>query len=150
MNESFTEETKANLKMMITISRLVKAIDRIVTPDIKEHGLTPTQFGVLETLYHKGPLTVNEIIEKILSSSGNMDLVIKNLEKSDLVIKKVSEDDRRSRKVELTVKGRKLISEVFPSHLDCVNKMFSGIKLKKKKEVSELMKTLSKSIGAQK
>ena len=147
MNKSYSEETSINLKMMIIISRLVKAIDQTVTPDIKEHGLTPNQFGVLEALFHKGALTINEIIEKTLSSSGNIDLVIKNLEKSNLVIKKISHEDKRSRKVELTHKGRELISAVFPLHLECVNKMFNGMELDEKKELSEYMKKLSKSIG---
>ena len=147
MNKSYTEETNINLKMMIILSRLVKAIEQTAVPDIKTHGLTPNQFGVLEALFHKGALTINEIIEKTLSSSGNIDLVIKNLEKSNLVLKKVSDEDKRSRKLELTDKGRELISVVFPLHLECVDKMFSGMDLAEKKELSELMKKLSRTIG---
>lgn len=150
MNESWTEETTTNLKMMTIFSRLGNAISKTVVPDIKSYGLTVNQFGVLEALFHKGPLTVNEIIEKTLSSSGNMDLVIKNLEKMNLVTKKVSVEDKRSRKVELSPKGRELISSVFPLHQECVDKMFSGMDLSEKKELSELMKKLSKSIGIQK
>ena len=147
MNKNFNKETELNLKMMIIIARMVKAIDQTVIPDISSRGLTPSQFGVLEALLHKGPLTVNEIIEKTLSTSGNMGLVISNLERSGFVIKKVSETDRRSRTIELTDEGRKLIEEIFPLHVEIVNKMFSGIELSEKEQMAELMKKLSKSIG---
>ena len=147
MDGLFDEETRVNLKLITVFSRLGNAISRTVVPDIKTHGLTPNQFGVLEALFHKGPLTVNEIIEKTLSSSGNIDLVIKNLERTNLVTKKVADEDKRYRKVELTEKGRALISEVFPLHVECVNKMVIGMCLSEKKELSELMKKLSKSIG---
>ena len=148
MDGSYTEETTVNLKLITIFSRLGNAIGRTIVPDIRTYGLTPNQFGVLEALFHKGPLTVNEIIEKTLSSSGNIDLVIKNLEKANLVIKKVSDEDKRCRKVELTDKGWELISVVFPIHLECVNKMLIGMGLSEKKELSELMKKLSKSIGS--
>jgi DNA-binding MarR family transcriptional regulator len=147
MTRDYDEETIINLKMMTIISRLGKAIGQTIVPDIKSYGLTPNQFGVLEALYHKGSLTISEIIDKTLSSSGNMDLVIKNLEKLDLVIKNISSEDKRYRKVELTGKGRNLISHAFPLHVECVNKMFNAMELSKKKELSELIKELSKSIG---
>ena len=149
MNHNLDAETELNLKMMIIIARMVKAIDQTVIPDISSHGLTPSQFGVLEALLHKGPLTVNEIIEKTLSTSGNMGLVISNLERSGLVLKKVSETDKRSRTIELTDEGRKLIEEIFPLHVEVVNRMFSGIDLSEKEQMAELMKKLSKSIGDQ-
>ena len=149
MKKNFDKETELNLKMMIIIARMVKAIDQTVIPDINSHGLTPSQFSVLEALLHKGPLTVNEIIEKTLSTSGNMGLVISNLERSGLVLKKVSETDKRSRTIELTNEGRKLIEEIFPPHVEIVNRMFSGIDLSEKEQMAEMMKKLSKSIGDQ-
>ncbi|MDC7227293.1 MAG: MarR family transcriptional regulator [Spirochaetales bacterium] len=147
MNSAFEEETVVNLKLMTIFARLGKSISNKVVPDIKKYGLTPNQFGVLEALYNKGPLTVNEIIVKTLSSSGNIDLVIKNLEKMNLVMKRVSAEDKRCRKVELTEKGWELISTVFPEHVLCVDNMFSRMGLSEKKELSKLMKNLSKSIG---
>ena len=47
--------------------------------------LTISQFGVLEALYHKGPLCQRDIAAKILKSTGNITMVIDNLEKRELV-----------------------------------------------------------------
>lgn len=146
MNSRYDDESALNLKLMVVLGRLNKAIDCELAPDIAANGLTPTQFGVLEALYHKGPLTINEIIEKTLSSSGNMGVVINNLEKCGFVTKKVSESDKRSRKVELTDKGREVIAGYFPRHVKTLNRIFSGLAIDEKDELRELMKKLGKSI----
>ena len=135
--------------MTIVIARMVKAIDRFLIPEINARGLTPTQFSVMEALYHKGPLSVNEIIEKTLSSSGNMCLVIGNLLQSGFVSKAISEQDRRARKVELTEKGRRIIADVLPAHIQRVNTMLSGMTLPEKRRLVEQMQKLSISISEQ-
>ncbi|NUO15561.1 MAG: MarR family transcriptional regulator, partial [Planctomycetaceae bacterium] len=48
-------------------------------------GLTVSQFGILEALYHLGPLNQSQIGEKMLKSGGNITTVIDNLEKRGLV-----------------------------------------------------------------
>lgn len=106
-----------------------------------------TQFAVLEALFHKGPLTVNEIIETTLSSSGNMGVVIRNLEKAGFVKKAVSEQDRRSRKVSLTDKGEELIAALFPEHVKDIMRAFKGLDISEKSALIELVKKLGKSIG---
>lgn len=147
MKDNYDDETTLNLKLMVVLGKLNKALFGALTPDIAANGMTPTQFGVLEALYHKGPLTINEIIEKTLSSSGNMGVVINNLEKSGLVIKKVSQEDKRCRKVHLTAYGEDLISTYFPKHIKTLNGTFSNLSTEEKKQLRELMKKLGTSIG---
>jgi len=91
-----------------------------VTTRIHQHlidaGLTVSQFGVLEALYHIGPLSQVNIAKKVLKSSGNITMVIDNLEKSGLVKRERKKDDRRYYIVQLTDEGRKLIGSIFPRH----------------------------------
>jgi MarR family transcriptional regulator, 2-MHQ and catechol-resistance regulon repressor len=47
--------------------------------------LTISQFGVLEVLYHLGPQCQGALSQKLLKSTGNMTLVLDNLEKRKLV-----------------------------------------------------------------
>jgi MarR family 2-MHQ and catechol resistance regulon transcriptional repressor len=75
--------------------------------------LTISQFGVLEALYHKGPLCQRDIGSKILKSSGNITLVIDNLEKLNLVSRVRDEKDRRYFTINLTEPGTDLITKVF-------------------------------------
>lgn len=81
-----------------------------VLPD----GLTITQFGVLESLHHIGPLCQGELAEKLLRSGGNLTLVVDNLEKAGYVARERDPADRRFVVVKLTEKGTKFIAEIFP------------------------------------
>jgi len=76
-------------------------------------GLTISQFGVLEALHHKGPLCQRDIAAKILKSTGNITLVIDNLEKQGLVKRERTSEDRRYLSVRLTEQGEELICSVF-------------------------------------
>jgi MarR family 2-MHQ and catechol resistance regulon transcriptional repressor len=75
--------------------------------------LTISQFGVLEALYHKGPLCQKDIAAKILKSTGNITLVIDNLEKNGLVRRERDNEDRRFLTIHLTDSGSELIARVF-------------------------------------
>jgi MarR family 2-MHQ and catechol resistance regulon transcriptional repressor len=78
-----------------------------------EAGLTISQFGVLEALLHKGPLCQKDIAAKILKSTGNITLVIDNLEKRSIVKRERGTTDRRYLTVHLTREGRELITDTF-------------------------------------
>lgn len=75
--------------------------------------LTISQFGVLEALLHKGPLCQRDIAAKILRSTGNITMVIDNLEKRDLVRRERHQHDRRYLNIHLTDNGEQLIKEVY-------------------------------------
>ena len=111
--------TKGEVRALGTFVKLVRASES-VTARIHRHlidaGLTVSQFGVLEALFHVGPLSQAEIAKKILRSTGNITMVIDNLEKRGLVKRERQTDDRRYYIVQLTDKGRKLIKTVFPRH----------------------------------
>ena len=79
-------------------------------------GLTEAQFGVLEALYHKGPLIQVEIAQKLLSSPSNLTLVLDNLERDGLIERERDPNDRRQRNVRLSALGRRTIRDLFPRH----------------------------------
>lgn len=99
--------------------KLMRASNSI-TDRIHRHlggaGLTISQFGVLEALYHLGPMIQVEIGSKILRSRGNITMVIDNLEKRSLVRRERSRQDRRYFTMHLTKIGEALISGLFPIH----------------------------------
>ena len=69
-------ESRLALDTFIKLTRAVNAFEnRLYAHDVIE-GLTPSQFGVLETLYHLGPLCQGEVSSKLLKSSGNITLVV--------------------------------------------------------------------------
>lgn len=130
--KSYGEINDINLKTLIAISRSYQTILKRLNKVFKEGGLTPSQFGVLEALYHKGDLRIGEIIEKILSTGGNMTVVIDNLEKSGMVKRYQDPNDRRASIISITEKGRRKIEEIFPIHLEELNNALINLSLEEK------------------
>ena len=105
-------------------------------------GLTVSQFGVLEALLHLGPMCQRELGAKILKSSGNITMVIDNLEKRDLVERKRDRGDRRFVTVYLTEPGTKMIKEIFPGHLERIKKEFRILNSQQQADLGRLCKDL--------
>jgi MarR family 2-MHQ and catechol resistance regulon transcriptional repressor len=109
---------------------------------LTSNGLTISQFGVLEALYHLGPLSQKQIGQKILRSSGNITMIIDNLEKRSLVVRKRDKADRRVFIVHLTDKGNKLISKIFPPHAAKISDEMSVLSPAEQETLGSLCKKL--------
>ena len=119
MKRSHYKGTRDEVRALGTFVKLVRAAESVtarIHRNLIDAGLTVSQFGVLEALFHVGPLSQVEIAKKVLKSTGNITMVIDNLEKSGLVNRERHKDDRRYYIVQLTDEGRKLIGSIFPRH----------------------------------
>ena len=102
-----------SLNCYTKLMRAAESVTNRVGRNMSAVGLTISQFGVLEALLHKGPLCQRDIAVKILKSTGNITLVIDNLEKQGLVKRERSSEDRRYFTVSLTTQGEELITRAF-------------------------------------
>jgi MarR family 2-MHQ and catechol resistance regulon transcriptional repressor len=105
-------------------------------------GLTVTQFGVLESIYHIGPLCQGELAEKLLRSGGNLTLVVDNLEKAGLVVRERDPADRRFVVVKLTDNGQKFIAELFPKVVANITREMSALSGTELSDLSRLCKKI--------
>lgn len=128
-----------------TYTKLVRAADSVtgrISRNMSAAGLTISQFGVLEALHHKGPLCQRDIAAKILKSTGNITLVIDNLEKQDLVKRERTSEDRRYLTIRLTEKGESLISDVFARVEAAINSEMSALTAGEQEQLGRLCKKL--------
>ncbi len=130
------------LKTYVKLMRAAESVTSRTHRHLSETGLTLSQFAVLETLYHLGPLSQREIGQKILRSSGNITMVIDNLEKNALVQRKRNKADRRFFIVHLTDRGYKLINKIFPPHASVIAKEFSALTAAEQEALGSLCKKL--------
>ena len=140
---SYGHESDLNLKTLIALSRCYQNVHRRETQTIKSAGVTVSQFAVLEILYHKGDMRVCEITKKVLSTAGNMTVVIENLVKDGLVQRTIDSNDRRVNLISLTEKGRKIITENFLNHTENINIIFNVLSDAEKENLIKLLKKLS-------
>lgn len=104
------------LDSYIKLSRAFETVTNLINAHLQNYDLTISQFGVLEALFHLGPMQPGQLAVKILKSSGNLTLVIDNLVKRGLVTRQRREDDRRCIDIQLTAAGQALIEAIFPGH----------------------------------
>ena len=74
------------LSAYVKLERAAGAAFAYARIGLEEEGLTLSQFAVLEALYHVGPQCLGDLARRILTSSGNLTLVIDNLRKRGLVV----------------------------------------------------------------
>ena len=139
----YGKDNTINLKLVIALSRTQTSFARVVQNFLSPYDLTIAQFGVLEVLYHLGDLKICELIEKTLSTSGNMTVVIRNLEKEGLIKRQVNAADRRAFVIGLTDAGRTLIKPVFEQHLFLLEDIFGRLTQEDKDALLILLKKLN-------
>ncbi len=113
-----------------------------------EYGLTIPQFGILEALYHLGPLSLGELADKLLVTGGNITYVMDRLEEQGLVYRQRSDLDRRVIEARLTDAGRELIERVFPDHACYVRELVSHLDPDEQQQLRALLKRLGKGVAA--
>jgi MarR family 2-MHQ and catechol resistance regulon transcriptional repressor len=137
--------TSGQQQALDAYTRLMRAAESVTAcleQGLRRAGLTTSQFGVLEALFHLGPLCQSDLARKILKSSGNLTTVVDNLERRGLVERRRDPADRRRVEVRLTRTGHELIAGVFPGHAHAVEEIFSALGEEQRLELGSLCRSL--------
>jgi MarR family transcriptional regulator, 2-MHQ and catechol-resistance regulon repressor len=118
MGRSFkgTDAEERALSAYVKLARAANTALAYARVGLEDAGLSLGQFAVLEGLYHVGPLNLGDLARRILTSSGNLTLVVDNLEKRGLVKRRQQGGDKRFVLATITPAGRRLIARIFPQH----------------------------------
>ena len=130
------------LNAYIKLHRAASTVETAANSHLLNHDLSLSQFSVLEALFHLGPLTQKQLGEKILKSKGNLTMVIDNLEKRGLAVRERSLKDRRNIHVNITPKGRDLMAQILPGHVEGIEKVFSVLSEEELQALSSLCRKL--------
>jgi MarR family 2-MHQ and catechol resistance regulon transcriptional repressor len=111
-----TPAEERSLSAYIKLARAANASMAYARVGLEDAGLSLGQFAALEALYHVGPLCLGDLARRVLTSSGNLTLVVDNLEKRGLVKRQSKGRDKRFVLATITPTGRNLIAKIFPEH----------------------------------
>lgn len=114
---SYAASEERVLRAHVELSRAFMKLRAKESAWMAERGVTLPQFAILEALYHLGRLSVGEVTRLILSTPGNITVVIRNLESKGWIRVLASEKDRRIRMAEITPEGSALMASLFPDHI---------------------------------
>jgi MarR family 2-MHQ and catechol resistance regulon transcriptional repressor len=135
-----------SLKTFVKLLRASNSVSEDVHKHLKDYGLTVSQFGVLEAIYHLGSMSQSDIAKKILKSEANIVTVIDNLEKRGFIKRVKNEKDRRYINIVLTDKGKTLIEIIFPQHKKIVAERFSCLSEEEILLLGDLCRKLGKNM----
>lgn len=131
------------LNLYVKLMRATNRTSGRIHRHLQQDNLTHSQFGVLEAIYHLGPLCQGELGQKILKSNANLTTVVDSLEKKQLVIRDRATGDRRRVTVSLTAAGETLIARVFPRHAAMVERQLGHLTPEEQSQLAALLKKLA-------
>ncbi len=140
------ESSNSALKLFIVLSRAHKVIHECTNQFFQENGLNPTEFAVLELLYHKGKQPLQHIGNKILLASGSITYVVDKLEGRGFIKRVSSDTDRRVTYAEITEDGKNFMGDLFPRHEKQLEELMNALSEEEKLQSIELLKKLGLSI----
>src|SRR5213593_120451 len=136
-------QDSTGVHVWLVLMKAFQALFPHAEESIKRTGLGDSDSRVLEALLHKGPLPVNTIGPKVWLTPGSISVAVDRLEKTGLV-KRKNTDDRRVRLVELTAKGRALITKTFREHAAVMEEAAGVLSKEERRTLLRLLKKLGK------
>jgi MarR family transcriptional regulator, 2-MHQ and catechol-resistance regulon repressor len=133
------------LKLFVVLTRASTAVIRKLQFESNLRDLTATEFGILEALYHKGPMLLGDVQKKILLSSGGVTYTVDRLAEKGLVERRECPTDRRARYAALTSKGEALIEKIFPVQAELIEDTMSALSAREQDELIAGLKKLGLS-----
>ena len=143
---SYGDGADRALDLWVALARCASSVSRVSARDIQRYGLTQAQFAVLEVLYHRGPLPLCTIGEKLLVTSGNITYVANQLEKAGWLRRQNSSDDRRVTLAHLTAQGEALMDRHFPSHAATMEQAAKVLSVREQQQLGKLLKKWGKAV----
>ena len=139
--------SRAEMRTLDTFIKLTRCTNSLFTRLSERNtlvDLTPSQFAVLEALFHLGSMTQGEVSTKVLKSGSNITTVIDNLERDGFVRRERDAKDRRVIHIHLTEAGKNKLDSVLPGHVSALVDEFSVLSVKEQEMLGELCKKLGK------
>lgn len=136
------DSIQQSLKLFIVLSRAHRSMNDVVNKYIAKQGLNPTEFAVLELLYHKGEQPLQQIGGKILLASGSITYVVDKLEQKEFLERIACKNDRRVTFAKITEKGKTFIESIFPEHEKKIDDIMNVLTSEEKELATELIKKI--------
>src|SRR6478752_3938511 len=134
----------SGVHVWLVLMKAFQALMPHAAESIERTELGDSDFRVLEALLHKGPLPVNTLGPKVWLTPGSISVAVERLVKKGLVSRKDHPGDRRVRQVELTAKGRALITHGFREHAAAMENVAGVLSKNERLTLLRLLKKLGK------
>lgn len=130
------------LRSLRLLAETYQAFERLSDRHVRELGLTPAQFDIVATLGNTDGMPFRELGERTLITKGTLTGVLDRMEARGLIARRVDASDARRAHVSLTRKGTLLFEDVFPAHLQHLQRAFGRLSESELKHLRESLSQL--------
>ena len=134
----------SGIHLWLVLWKAARAVEVQAERSIARFGMGRSDFGVLEALLHRGPLSAKQLGAKVLLTSGSVTAAIDRLAGRGLVRREDDAHDRRACIVQLTAAGRRLIERAFAQHRVEMEQALEGFSLDERKQLLPLLRRLGR------
>lgn len=135
------------LPVVRQLAQAYQAFESYSAADMRERGLTLTQFDVIATLGNQPPMSCKALGEKTLVTKGTLTGVLERLQAKGLISREINPEDGRSQLISLTRSGQKLFEKNFPQHVAYLSKAFGRLSATELKNIHVALETLRAALS---
>ena len=137
--------------VIYSLARTFNTVSKRLANVYSRFGLTAASFNLLMLLKHgKGrkSFTQRELGSRLVASPSNMTGLIDRLEARQLV-SRLNGADRRSKLLQITTKGAKLLDDVWPFHIKAIQELTQSLSDKETQILFSSLSQLRQSAGSE-
>jgi len=135
-------ENQSALHLFRVLFKASRVLEQHSLRSTEKLSICPSDFYILEAILHKGPMPISVIAGKVLLTLGSLSVAIDRLEEKALVVRQADPHDKRTKLIQLTKTGEKLVAAHFKSHADALTEAMSGLSAQEQSNAAKLIKKL--------
>ncbi len=147
MNENeqhIVKDNSSSIKLALMFRKAERIVKGRENRFLRDYNLTSMQYCVMEVLHHRGSMSVQQLIDAVYATPGNMTVVIHNMERDGYIRREKNPKDRRSYKITLSEAGEELITRVIIGHVKMIGETMSIFSEEEKAEIIESLNKFEK------
>ena len=141
---NYRSDLSADENVLMALVRAAETFKRVVSAIFRKHGLSFPQYNVLRVLdaSRNGQNRITDVSRIMLVPGANMTGIAKRLEKSGFIMRKSDPRDERVTILEITQKGKKLLTKIEKERDENMHAMLKGFSEEGKRGLLDNVKRL--------
>lgn len=141
---NYRSDLSADENVLMALVRAAETFKRVVSAIFRKHGLSFPQYNVLRVLdaSRNGRNRITDVSRIMLVPGANMTGIAKRLEKSGFIMRKSDPRDERVTILEITQKGKKLLTKIEKERDENMHAMLKGFSEEGKRGLLDNVKRL--------
>lgn len=138
----------APIEILGRVQRIASICTHRLDLNLEQHGLTPSEFGVLGALARAGrPLRASEVVSTTMLSGASITKIADSLAERGLLARQKSTRDKRVVLLELTAAGQSVVDAQFPRRLADDRELIAGLTPTEQATLAGLLRKVCATLG---